>query len=508
MHIVAVGGSDAGISAALRAREVDPGAEVTVVAADAYPNFSICGIPYYVSGEVTHWRDLAHRTHADLEAAGMRLRLDTTAAKVDVAGHALHLTGPDGDEDTMPYDRLVIGTGAVPVRPPVAGLDELGPADGVHLLHSMDDAFAVMRTLEKTGTGSAVIVGAGYVGLEMAEALSGRGLVVTQLERLGEVLPTVDAELGALVRAELKSHDVTVRTGTDVKAITRADAGAPERLRVDAVAADGGPVSVHAGLVLVVTGVRPETGLAAGAGMRLGAGGAIAVDRAMRTGLTAVYAAGDCVITHHRLLGETYLPLGTTAHKQGRVAGENAAGGHREFAGSLGTQVVKVFGQAAARTGLRDHEARRAGFDPVTVSFEADDHKAYYPGSHTIAMRFTGDRATGRLLGVQLFGHRHAEVAKRIDIAATAIYHGMTVDEVSDLDLSYTPPLGSPWDAIQMGAQAWTRSQRQQAATARLPRQERSCHLARLSVRRSRRNLAGPPSRPDQPRPVRSPLRA
>jgi NADPH-dependent 2,4-dienoyl-CoA reductase/sulfur reductase-like enzyme len=177
----------------------------------------------------------------------------------------------------------------------------------------------------------------------------------------------------------------------------------------------------------------------------------------MRTNLPDVFAAGDCVVTWHRLLGETYLPLGTTAHKQGRAAGENALGGHREFAGSLGTQVVKIFDQAAARTGLRDHEAA-AGFDPVTIGSEADDHKAYYPGSHRITMRFTGDRGTGQLLGVQLFGHRHAEIAKRIDIAATAIFHTMTVDAVSDLDLSYTPPLGSPWEAIQIGAQAWTRA--------------------------------------------------
>ncbi len=457
MHIVAVGGSDAGISAALRAREVDPGAEVTVVVADAYPNFSICGIPYYVSGEVAHWRNLAHRSYADLEAAGMRLRLEATARKVDVAGRMVHLTGPDGAAEAMAYDQLVIGTGAVPVRPPITGLDGLGPADGVHLLHSMDDTFAIMATLEETGAGSAVIVGAGYVGLEMAEALSARGVAVTQLERLPEVLPTVDAGLGALVRAQLEGHGVTVHTGADVRSIARAAAGAPERLRVDAVTAGGEPVCVHAGLVLVVTGVRPETGLAVSAGAALGARGAISVDKAMRTGLADVYAAGDCVVTHHRLLGETYLPLGATAHKQGRVAGENAAGGRREFAGSLGTQVVKVFDQAAARTGLRDHEARQAGFDPVTVAFEADDHKAYYPGSHRIHMRFTGDRHTGRLLGAQLFGHRHAEIAKRIDIAATAIYHGMTLDEVSDLDLSYTPPLGSPWDAVQMGAQAWTR---------------------------------------------------
>ena len=178
----------------------------------------------------------------------------------------------------------------------------------------------------------------------------------------------------------------------------------------------------------------------------------------MRTNLPDVFAAGDCVTTHHRLLGTTYLPLGTTAHKQGRVAGENALGGDRAFAGSLGTQVVKVFDLVAARTGVRDHEAAGAGFDPVTVAHEADDHKAYYPGSHRIAMRTTGDRRTGRLLGVQLVGHRRAEVAKRIDIPATAVFHGMTVDAVSDLDLSYTPPLGSPWDAVQAGAQEWSRA--------------------------------------------------
>ena len=247
-------------------------------------------------------------------------------------------------------------------------------------------------------------------------------------------------------------------TGATVQAISKALPGQAGRLHVQATTAEGTAVTRAADMVLVVTGVRPETSLAADAGATLGPGGAIAVDPMMRTNLPDVFAAGDCVITHHRLLGVTYLPLGTTAHKQGRVAGENALGGNRQFAGSLGTQVVKIFDQAAARTGLRDHEAAPAGFDPVTVASEADDHKAYYPGSHRITMRVTGDRTTGRLLGLQLFGHRHAEIAKRIDIAATAIFNNMTVDAVSDLDLSYTPPLGSPWDAVQMGAQAWTRA--------------------------------------------------
>jgi NADPH-dependent 2,4-dienoyl-CoA reductase/sulfur reductase-like enzyme len=463
MHLIMIGGSDAGISAALRARELHPTADVTVVLEDSYPNFSICGIPYYLSGEVTHWRKLAHRSLADLEAAGMRLRLDTTARRIDVPGRKLLVTSADGAEELLGYDKLIVGTGAVPVRPPIAGLAgpaALGPDDGVHLLHSMGDTFAVMATLEQAAPVTAVIVGAGYIGLEMADALTIRGLAVTQLEQLPEVLPTVDPELGALVHAELAARGVEVLTGTTVQAISKAAPGGPRRLAVQAVAADGTTVTRTADMVLVVVGVRPDTTLAADAGATLGVRGAIAVDPQMRTSVPDVFAAGDCVITHHRLLGVTYLPLGTTAHKQGRVAGENALGGNRRFAGSLGTQVVKIFDQAVARTGLRDHEAAAAGFDPVTVASQADDHKAYYPGSHRITMRVTGDRATGRLLGLQLFGNRHAEIAKRIDIAAAAIFNHMTVDAVSDLDLSYTPPLGSPWDAVQMAAQAWTRHTR------------------------------------------------
>ena len=293
--------------------------------------------------------------------------LGTTARRIDVPGRKLLVTSAGGGEELLSYDKLLVGTGAVPVRPPIRGLTgpgALGPSDGVHLLHSMGDTFAVMATLEQAAPASAVIVGAGYIGLEMADALTVRGLQVTQLEQLAEVLPTVDPQLGALVHAELAARGVQVLTGTTVQAITRAAPGQAGRLHVQATAPDGPAVTRTADMVLVVAGVRPETTLAAEAGARLGVKGAIAVDRGMRTNLPDVLAAGDCVITHHRLLGETYLPLGTTAHKQGRVAGENALGGHRQFAGSLGTQVVKIFDQAAARTGLRDHEAAPAGFEP------------------------------------------------------------------------------------------------------------------------------------------------
>ncbi|MET9829449.1 FAD-dependent oxidoreductase [Streptomyces sp. NPDC006385] len=457
-RIVAVGGSDAGISAALRARELDPDSEVTVVVADAYPNFSICGIPYYVSGEVGHWSNLAHRTLADLKATGMEVRTDTLATGIDVAGKLLAVRGADGRSEELPYDALIVGTGAVSARPPIDGLtgpNALGPQDGVHLLHSMGDTFEVMQTIAERRPKSAVVIGAGYIGLEMAEALTTRGIDVTQIEALPEVLPTVDPELGALVHAELESHGVEVITGTQVSAISRDPSG--EVLHVRATGPTGKTFTRGADLVLVVVGVRPDTTLAATAGAKLGVKGAIEVDEYMRTSLPEVYAAGDCAVTHHRLLGKTWLPLGTTAHKQGRIAGENALGGHRWFAGSLGTQVVKVFDLVAARTGLRDHEARAAdrGWNPATTASRPDDHKAYYPGASPVSIRVTGDTSSGLLLGAQLVGQRGAEISKRVDTYATAIFHGMSVDGVSELDLSYTPPLGSPWDAVQVAAQAW-----------------------------------------------------
>jgi NADPH-dependent 2,4-dienoyl-CoA reductase/sulfur reductase-like enzyme len=471
MKLVAIGGSDAGISAALRARELDPSAEVTVVVADAYPNFSICGIPYYISGEVAHWSNLAHRTHADLEATGMKLRLDTYATDIDVAGQRLAVRNPDGSSDFIAYDELIVGTGAVPVTPPIEGLggeDGLGAADGVHLLHSMGDTFALTESLRRIQPKTALIVGAGYVGLEMAEGLTTRGIQVTQVEMLPEVLPTVEVELGALVHEELVKHGVNVHTDSTVTKISKTDRNDGPGLHVEGRSGDGETLAWDVDLVLVVVGVKPDTDLLVRAGAKTGPRGAVVVDETMATGLPHVWAAGDCVITHHRLLGETYLPLGTTAHKQGRIAGENALGGSARYAGSLGTQVVKVFDLVAARTGLREHEATAAGFAPVSTTANPDDHKAYYPGATPITIRITGDANTGRLLGAQLIGHKGAEISKRVDTYATALFHEMTVTGMTELDLAYTPPLGSPWDAVQMATQAWVKNHQLDTERSRL----------------------------------------
>ena len=453
MHLVAIGGSDAGISAALRARELDPTVDVTVVVADAYPNFSICGIPYYFSREVQPWQSLAHRTHADLEATGMQLRLDTFATEIDVAGRALTVRDEHGSLSDIAYDELIVGTGALPSHAGIAGLDALTPQDGVHVMHSMGDTFALERFLNEREPATAIIVGAGYVGLEMSEAFTVRGLAVTQIQRGPEVLSTLDPDLGAIVHTELVDHGVEILTNTTVTSIEKTDRGVTVTgVRDDAI------VARTADVVLVVVGVRPNTDLLERAGARRGSGRAVVVDESMRTGLPNVWAAGDGVITHHRLLGETYLPLGTTSHKQGRTAGENAGGGSARFAGSVGTQVVKVFDLVAARTGLRDHEALAIGREPLTTSAVADDHKRYYPGAQPITIRITGDERDGRLLGAQLVGRLGTETAKRVDTYATALFGGLTVQQVSDLDLSYTPPLGSPWDAVQIATQQWSRT--------------------------------------------------
>jgi len=448
MHLVIIGGSDAGISAALRAKECNPSVEVTVLVADRFPNFSICGLPFYLSGEVPDWRTLAHRTIEEIEGESIQLFLNHRAVRI--APKARTVTAIDNSQHSheIEYDKLIIATGAASIRPPIEGLG----LDGVFPLRWMGDAFALEKYITDRRPKSAAILGSGYISMEMADALTRRGLHVTVLARSGSILKTVDSDLGEMIRAKLQEHGVRVI----------------DRFVVNTIGQKGGNLILkndqqhvlEAALVLVATGARPVTELARDAGILLGDRGAIQVSPAMETNIPDIYAAGDCVETRHRLLRRsTYLPLGTTAHKQGRVAGENASGGRAEFEGSSGTQVVKIFDLIVARTGLRDQEAIREGFAPLTIDSESWDHKVYYPGATKMRIRITGDRKTHRLLGAQIVGSYGAEVAKRIDVLATALFNEMKVEDLNKLDLSYTPPLGNPWDPVQMAAQAWTRKQ-------------------------------------------------
>lgn len=441
MRLLIIGGSDAGISAALRARELAPETEISVVLADEFPNYSICGLPFFLSGETPEAKQLAHRT----EFEGIRLLKNYKALRIEAERREVLIEGRSGQKKELAYDQLVICTGGEPVTPPISGLRTAG----VYPLHTMADSFAVKRHLEENNQRTAVVVGAGYIGVEMADALTVRGLEVTLVGRNKSVLPAVDTELGAMVCAEFKRHGVKVVNETRINSINSEGS----RLRV--LGTSG--FEATADLVIVGVGVKPVSDLAMSTGIRTGSRRAICVDHGMRTEIENIYAAGDCVETWHRLLNRyTYLPLGTTSHKQGRVAGENAVGGKREFQGSVGTQVVKVFDLAVACTGLRNTSAQEAGFDPCTTEVETWDHTLYYPGAHEMRIRVTGDRRSGRLLGAQIVGHWQAQVSKRIDIFAAALFAGLRVDEINDLDLSYTPPLGSPWDAVQIAAARWT----------------------------------------------------
>ena len=373
--------------------------------------------------------------------------LDHTAQAIDPANHRVAIVDTGMHEGHLDYDQLIIATGATSVHPPIVGLN----LPGVYLLRFMADVFAVHEHLETRAHRSAVIIGGGYIGMEMADAFTRRGLAVTVVEHAASVLKTVDPGFGTLVSAELQRHGVRVETDVRVERI--------DQKETQVHVTGSNHFQTDADLVLVGVGVEPNSELARAAGIEVGQRGAMRVTRKMETNLPDIYAAGDCVETWHRVLNRTtYMPLGSTAHKQGRIAGENAVGGTHAFAGTLGTQVVKVFDLVIARTGLRDAEAAQVGFDPFTIESTTWDHKVYYPEAHEMRIRLTGDRKTGRLLGAQMIGHIQSEIAKRIDIFATALFHGMRIEELNDLDLSYTPPLSSPWDPVQMSAQAWVRA--------------------------------------------------
>jgi len=446
-HMLIIGGSDAGMSAALRIKELNPQVDVSVVVADAYPSYSICGLPFFLSGEVTDWSNLAHHNVEEFERQGIRLILNHRAEKILPEQKKVRITFIEKHAQEISYDKLLIATGAESAKPPIAGLDQTG----VFLLRWMEDGFAMLRFIEQEKPHRAIIIGGGYIGLEMADALTHRGMEVTLLEFAPEILTTMDPALGRLIRIEIESRGVRVITAKAVQSIERRD----KQLFVHAATGE----TSTADMVLVAAGVKPSTTWAQTAGIALGVAGAIKVTRTMATNIPDILAAGDCVETwHHLLKTNVYMPLGTTAHKQGRIAGENMLGGNREFQGTLGTQVVKVFDRIAAGTGLREAQAVNAGFNPLTITLKTLDHNAYYAGAAEIDISITGERLSGQLLGAQMVGHFKSEISKRTDILATALFNGMLVENILDLDLSYTPPLSGPWDPVQKAAMQWVAS--------------------------------------------------
>jgi CoA-dependent NAD(P)H sulfur oxidoreductase len=447
-RLVVIGGGAAGMSAASAARRVDPGLEVVVCEAGGFAAYGMCGIPYYLGGTVPEPENLlAYPPSTFREKRGIDLRLHTRVTGIDPAARQVRLAAGNGAAPAQPatagkslaYDALVVTTGADPVRPPVPGLDERR----VFTIRSLDEAIGLRRLLASGTVRHAVVVGAGYVGLETAEALVCAGVDVDVVEALPGVLGTVDEPVAALAQAEVERH-ATLRLGTRLEAVDRGSSPAGHLTAV----VDG--EEIPADLVVIAVGVRPATDLLIEAGAGHLPDGSVVVDPGMRTSLPDVFAAGDAVALPHLVLGRpAWIPLGPAANKTGRVAGTVAAGGTASFRGVVGTAVVKVFDLEVARTGLGLAEAQAAGLDAVATDKVSRSRAKYYPGSSPLHVRLVHTRE-GRLLGGQLAGREGA--AKRVDVLATALHAGFTVDDLAELDLSYAPPFAPVYDPVLAAA--------------------------------------------------------
>ncbi|ANH94047.1 flavoprotein oxidoreductase [Streptomyces sp. SAT1] len=443
-RLVVIGGDAAGMSAASQARRLRGTDELEIVAFERghFSSYSACGIPYWVSGDVEERDQLIARTPEEHRARGIDLRMRTEVTEIDAAGRRIRARDAvSGAESWTSYDKLVVATGARPVRPELPGID----APGVYGVQTLDDGEELLDGLARTRGRRAVVVGAGYIGVEMAEALIKRGYEVTVVNRGAEPMATLDPDMGRLVREAMTGLGITMVGGTEVTGVLTGEDG-----RVRAVAT--GDAEYPADVVVLGIGVRPETSLARAAGLPLGDHGGLLTDRAMRVrGHEDIWAGGDCVEVLDLVSGQQrHVPLGTHANKQGQVIGTNAGGGYATFPGVVGTAVSKVCDLEIARTGLRERDARRVGLRFETVTVESTSRAGYYPGASPMTVKMLAERRTGRLLGVQIVGREGA--AKRVDIAAVALTAGLTVEQMTALDLGYAPPFSPVWDPVLVAA--------------------------------------------------------
>jgi NADPH-dependent 2,4-dienoyl-CoA reductase/sulfur reductase-like enzyme len=439
--VLVVGGVAAGMSAASQIRRRSSKTRVTVFERGDYISYGACGMPYNIEDPERDIEDLVVLTaeHAR-EKRGIDLRLRHEAKALDVDRGFLTVVDLDsGAEAEEPFDALVIATGARAIRLPLDGFD----LPGVRVLRDLPDGAAIKNAL-KEGPRSAVVVGAGYIGMEMAHVLTERGLSVTVLEKLPQLLPGWHEETVAVVEETLNDRGVAFRTGITVEGAEAGSSG-----RVAAVITDDG--LFEADLVLVAAGVRPNAELAKNGGLRLGDTGAIWVNQQQQTSHEAVWSAGDCAEAYHRVLRRNaWIPLGTTANKQGRIAGANVLGSGQRFPGIVGTAGFVVFDLEVARSGLGEVEAKREGFDPVAVTIRQRSRAHGYPGGVPIQVHLVADRETGLLLGGELAGREGA--ALRSNTLATALAAHMTVADLQSLDLVYAPPFASVWDPVLVAA--------------------------------------------------------
>ncbi|POG44594.1 flavoprotein oxidoreductase [Streptomyces sp. ZL-24] len=446
-RLVVIGGDAAGMSAASQARRLKGPDELEIVAFERsrWTSYSACGIPYWVSGDVKHRDDLIARTPEEHRERDIDLRMRTEVTEIDVAGQRVRAVDREsGEAYWTGFDKLVIATGARPVRPALPGID----APGVHGVQTLGDGQALLDSLDALDPGRrrrAVVVGAGYIGVEMAEAMLKHGFEVTVLNRGKQPMATLDPDMGELVHEAMDGLGITTVNGAAVTAILTGPDG-----RVSEVATE--ERTYPADVVVLGIGVEPEAELARAAGLAVGPHGGILTDLAMRAvGNENIWAGGDCVEVLDLVAGRTrHIALGTHANKHGQVIGSNVGGGYGTFPGVVGTAVSKVCDLEIARTGLREKDARAVGLRYVTATIESTQRAGYYPGAKPMTVKMIAEHRTGRLLGVQIVGREGS--AKRVDVAAVALTAGMTVEQMTALDLGYAPPFSPVWDPVLVAA--------------------------------------------------------
>jgi len=440
-RLIVIGGVAAGMSAASRARRLNPKIEIMVFEKSGFVSYGSCGLPYFVSDVIKAPENLVvYDAKFFKEKRNIDVYLHHEVLKIFPAKRSVLVKDLERDKEfEIGYDKLVIATGARAVKPNIKGVD----LKGIFTIRFLEDGIAIKNFIKENSPKRALIVGAGYIGMEMAEALVSLGIDVTVVEMMPNILGSMDDEINEIVEGELQRNGVKLLKSTSVVEFVG------DGFVKGAILNNG--VSLDVDLVIVGAGIKPNSEIARDAGIEMGRTGAIAVNQRMETNILGIFAAGDCAEAFHLVLGRpVYVPLGTTANKQGKVAGENAVGGNAVFKGIVGTAVFKVFDLEVARTGISEKQAREEGIDYVSTVIEHGSRAHYYPGGSKIRVKLIAERKTGRLLGAEMVGRDG--VAKRIDVFATALHARMSIDELTQLDLSYAPPFAPVWDPILIAA--------------------------------------------------------
>jgi NADPH-dependent 2,4-dienoyl-CoA reductase/sulfur reductase-like enzyme/rhodanese-related sulfurtransferase len=435
--IIIIGGVAAGATAAAKVRRISPDAEIIMLEAGPDISFANCGLPYFIGGDIKSRSKLILQSPESFnEQYGVEVHIHTIVSSIDrVERRVTTMDTRSGEQKTFEYTKLIMAQGGRPITPTLPGTDY----DHVFTLWTLEDMDKISHHLEEKKPKTAVVVGGGFIGLEMVEALVKRGLKVNVVEMMPHVMAIMEAETAGFIENELLSYGVGIHTGVGVT-----------QIMPRAVKLDNGKI-IEADMVLLSIGVRPTLQLAKEAGLEIGEAGGLLVNSHLQTSDPHIYAAGDMVEIEHRVNGKKVrIPLAGPANRQGRIAAENALGGNHHYKGSIGTSVVRVFEAVAGITGLSLKQARATGLDADAVVVHKEHHTSYYPGAETVTTMVIYDRNTGRILGGQAAGYKGAD--KRLDVIATATAAKLTISDLADIDFAYSPPIGTANDAINMAA--------------------------------------------------------